>query len=123
MSMTQIDEQASRQRCAQRRRIHWTYYLHGSSSNPYPLDYKIREPLVLGQEMAGEVVETGPGVTKISVGQRVAVNPLPACRRCDYCLEFALINALDSAKLLRDARAQLARSLQRSFLSTTREQT
>jgi L-idonate 5-dehydrogenase len=50
------------------------------------LDFKIREPLVLGHEMAGEVVEIGPGVTKISVGQRVAVNPLRACRRCDYCL-------------------------------------
>jgi threonine dehydrogenase-like Zn-dependent dehydrogenase len=47
---------------------------------------------VLGREMAGEVVETGPGVTKISVGQRVAANPLRACRRCDYYLEFALVN-------------------------------
>jgi hypothetical protein len=79
-------------KCEQRHRIHWTYYLHGSSSNPYPLDFKIREPLVLGREMAGEVVETGPGVTKISVGQRVAANPLRACRRCDYYLEFALVN-------------------------------
>jgi hypothetical protein len=48
MSMTQIDEHPSRQRilvgaqifhiaadkCEQRQRIHWTYYFHGSSSNP-----------------------------------------------------------------------------------------
>src|SRR5271165_7082265 len=50
------------------------------------LDFKIREPLVLGHEVAGEVVEIGPGVSKVSVGQRVAVNPLRACLRCDYCL-------------------------------------
>jgi L-idonate 5-dehydrogenase len=50
------------------------------------LDFKIREPLVLGHEVAGEVVEIGPGVTKASVGQRVAVNPLRACLGCVYCL-------------------------------------
>jgi L-idonate 5-dehydrogenase len=50
------------------------------------LDFKIREPLVLGHEVAGEVVETGPGVTKVHVGHRVAVNPLRTCLRCVYCL-------------------------------------
>jgi L-idonate 5-dehydrogenase len=50
------------------------------------LDFKIREPLVLGHEVAGEVVEIGPGVTKVSVGHRVAVNPLRSCLRCVYCL-------------------------------------
>jgi len=50
------------------------------------LDFKIREPLVLGHEVAGEVVEIGPGMTKVSVGQRVAVNPLRSCLRCVYCL-------------------------------------
>jgi len=50
------------------------------------LDFKIREPLVLGHEVAGEVVEIGPGVTRVSVGQRVAVNPLRTCLRCVYCL-------------------------------------
>jgi L-idonate 5-dehydrogenase len=43
------------------------------------LDFKVREPLVLGHEVAGEVVEIGPGVTKVSTGHRVAVNPLRAC--------------------------------------------
>jgi hypothetical protein len=50
------------------------------------LDFKVREPLVLGHEVAGEVVEIGPGVTKVSTGHRVAVNPLRACLRCVYCL-------------------------------------
>jgi L-idonate 5-dehydrogenase len=46
------------------------------------LDFKIREPLILGHEVAGEVVEIGPGVTKVSVRDRVAVNPLRSCYRC-----------------------------------------
>jgi L-idonate 5-dehydrogenase len=50
------------------------------------LDFKIREPLILGHEVAGEVVEIGPGVTKVSVRDRVAVNPLRSCYRCVYCL-------------------------------------
>ena len=50
------------------------------------LDFKIREPLVLGHEVAGEVVEIGRGVTRVSVGDRVAVNPLQNCLRCVYCL-------------------------------------
>jgi L-idonate 5-dehydrogenase len=50
------------------------------------LDFKIREPLVLGHEVAGEVVEIGSSVTKVDVGQRVAVNPLQTCLRCAYCL-------------------------------------
>ena len=50
------------------------------------LDFKVREPLVLGHEVAGEVVKIGPGVTKVSVDDRVAVNPLRSCLRCAYCL-------------------------------------
>jgi threonine dehydrogenase-like Zn-dependent dehydrogenase len=50
------------------------------------LDFKIREPLILGHEVAGKVVEIGPGVTKVSVRDRVAVNPLRSCYRCVYCL-------------------------------------
>jgi L-idonate 5-dehydrogenase len=50
------------------------------------LDFKIREPLVLGHEVAGEVVEIGRGVTELSLGQRVAVNPLRTCHRCVFCL-------------------------------------
>jgi L-idonate 5-dehydrogenase len=49
-------------------------------------DFALREPLVLGHEVAGEVVEVGENVTRIRVGQRVAVNPTRACLRCEYCL-------------------------------------
>ena len=49
-------------------------------------DFAVREPMVLGHEVAGEVVAVGPNVTKIQPGQRVAVNPTRACRLCYYCL-------------------------------------
>lgn len=48
--------------------------------------FVLREPMVLGHEVAGEIVEVGRKVTKIRVGQRVAVNPTRACLRCEYCL-------------------------------------
>jgi L-idonate 5-dehydrogenase len=49
-------------------------------------DFALREPMVLGHEVAGEIVELGQNVTKVRVGQRVAVNPTRACLRCEYCL-------------------------------------
>lgn len=42
-------------------------------------------PLVLGHEFAGDVIETGPGVTRIRTGDRVAVNAVDACRQCWFC--------------------------------------
>ena len=40
---------------------------------------------ILGHEFMGEVVETGPGVTNLAVGDRVVV-PFPiACGECFYC--------------------------------------
>ncbi len=42
-------------------------------------------PLVLGHEFSGEVVELGPGVTRLRVGDRVAVNAVDSCRKCEFC--------------------------------------
>ncbi|MCX7631316.1 MAG: L-idonate 5-dehydrogenase [Geminicoccaceae bacterium] len=42
-------------------------------------DFPIREPLVLGHEMAGTVVELGPAVRGLEVGTPVAVNPTWPC--------------------------------------------
>src|SRR4051794_4415267 len=40
---------------------------------------------ILGHEFMGEVVDIGPGVTNLRVGDRVVV-PFPiACGRCYYC--------------------------------------
>ena len=43
-------------------------------------------PMTLGHECAGTVVYTGDEVKNIRVGQRVAVDPLIPCGRCDQCL-------------------------------------
>ncbi|MDY6914021.1 MAG: alcohol dehydrogenase catalytic domain-containing protein [Planctomycetota bacterium] len=43
-------------------------------------------PFPVGHECAGEVVRVGPEVTGIEVGQRVVVDPLINCGRCDQCL-------------------------------------
>lgn len=42
-------------------------------------------PVVLGHEYAGTVVEAGPEVLDLVVGDRVAVDPNITCRRCVYC--------------------------------------
>ncbi len=47
---------------------------------------RLREPMILGHEIAGTVAELGPGVTGLAVGDRVAVNPSRPCGRCRFCL-------------------------------------
>jgi S-(hydroxymethyl)glutathione dehydrogenase/alcohol dehydrogenase len=42
-------------------------------------------PLALGHEAAGEVVEVGPSVERVSVGDHVALNWAPPCRKCWFC--------------------------------------
>jgi L-iditol 2-dehydrogenase len=49
----------------------------------YRLD---RAPLVLGHEIAGEVVGVGKGVTKYKIGDRVAVAHHVPCMTCRDCL-------------------------------------
>ncbi len=43
-------------------------------------------PLVLGHEVAGEVVEVGEGVTGFRPGDRVAATHHVPCNTCHYCL-------------------------------------
>lgn len=42
--------------------------------------------VVLGHEIAGEVVEVGAGVTNYRVGDRFAVSPSVTCGRCWFCM-------------------------------------
>ncbi|MEU6699020.1 NDMA-dependent alcohol dehydrogenase [Pseudonocardia sp. NPDC046786] len=42
-------------------------------------------PMVGGHEGAGRVVEVGPGVTEVAVGDPVVMTFLPSCGRCPYC--------------------------------------
>ncbi len=44
-------------------------------------------PIVLGHEGSGEVVELGPGVKDLSVGDPVVFQFAPSCGRCERCLE------------------------------------
>src|SRR4030065_1106191 len=49
--------------------------------------YRIKKaPLVLGHEIAGEVVEAGKGVNKYKKGNRVFVSHHVSCNTCHYCL-------------------------------------
>jgi len=56
------------------------YFLHGKVGS-----FVIREPLIPGHEVSGTAVAVGAGVSRIRVGDRVAVNPSHACAVCPAC--------------------------------------
>ena len=58
------------------------YYFEGRNGN-----FIVREPLIPGHEASAVVAGIGPGVTRVKVGDKVAVSPSHACGRCDYCRE------------------------------------
>ena len=45
------------------------------------------EPMVMGHEFAGEIVETGEGAAKFRPGDRAAVYPVEFCGDCKMCRE------------------------------------
>lgn len=49
--------------------------------------YVVEEPIILGHECAGIVVDTGKEVSRFKKGDRVAVEPGVTCGRCEYCKE------------------------------------
>src|ERR671912_335013 len=48
---------------------------------------RIKEPMVLGHEIAGTVTAVGRAVAKVRTGDKVAVNPSRPCNACRYCLQ------------------------------------
>jgi L-iditol 2-dehydrogenase len=56
------------------------YYEHGRIG-----DFVVREPLVLGHESAGVVVDRGARAHRHATGQRVALEPGVPCGRCREC--------------------------------------
>jgi L-idonate 5-dehydrogenase len=46
---------------------------------------RVRQPIILGHEIAGTVAVLGAGVQGLAPGQRVAVNPSHPCGVCAYC--------------------------------------
>ncbi|MDH4140065.1 MAG: alcohol dehydrogenase catalytic domain-containing protein [Coriobacteriia bacterium] len=45
-----------------------------------------KAPIVLGHEVAGDIVEVGEGVGNLAVGQRVVVSHHVPCNECELCL-------------------------------------
>lgn len=43
-------------------------------------------PMAIGHEISGEIIQAGHAVTKVTVGDRVAVEPVITCRTCPFCL-------------------------------------
>ncbi len=56
------------------------YYEHGRIGA-----YVVREPLILGHESCGVIVQLGPSATRHQVGQRVALEPGVPCGACRQC--------------------------------------
>lgn len=59
------------------------HYYHSGVCGPFRLDPK--EDFILGHECAGTVVETGPRVKHLKIGDRVALEPGIACGQCTFC--------------------------------------
>lgn len=45
----------------------------------------VKEPLILGHECSGEIVEVGEKVRNVKIGDAVAVEPGIPCRKCEWC--------------------------------------
>lgn len=58
------------------------YYLHGGFGA-----VRLREPMILGHEVAGVVAELGTGATGVEVGDLVAILPSRPCGHCRFCVE------------------------------------
>src|ERR1700716_2759442 len=52
--------------------------------SPHPLT-GVKNPVILGHELCGEVIELGSGVEALEPGDRVAVEPVETCGHCLYC--------------------------------------
>ena len=53
-------------------------------TSPHPLT-GVTLPQILGHEFSARVVEVGPAVRDVRVGDRVAIMPAIVCGRCRYC--------------------------------------
>ncbi len=46
---------------------------------------QVKEPIILGHEVAGTVLDTGSDVQGLAKGDRVSLNPSRPCKACSYC--------------------------------------
>ena len=66
------------------------YYQHGGFGV-----VRLKEPMILGHEVAGVVTAIGDGVTRVKTGDRIAINPSRPCGHCRYCVEGTPNQCLD----------------------------
>lgn len=58
------------------------YYVSGKIGSQV-----VKYPFPVGHEGSGQVMEIGPEVIHVKVGDRVAIEPAMPCFKCDQCLE------------------------------------
>lgn len=66
------------------------YYNHGGFGT-----VRLKEPMILGHEVAGTIEAIGEGVSGLVPGQLVAISPSRPCQSCDYCHSGAQQHCLD----------------------------
>ncbi|WP_274426485.1 L-idonate 5-dehydrogenase [Chelativorans sp. YIM 93263] len=57
------------------------HYYHDGGFGPI----RVREPIILGHEVAGTIDAVGDAVKNLAPGDRVALNPSRPCNECVYC--------------------------------------
>ena len=66
------------------------YYQHGGFGT-----VRVKEPMVLGHEVAGVIEAVGAGVSNFATGERIAISPSRPCRLCTYCQQGLQNHCLD----------------------------
>jgi L-idonate 5-dehydrogenase len=66
------------------------YYNHGGFGT-----VRVREPMILGHEVAGRIAALGSAVSNFAVGDRIAISPSRPCNACRYCLKGQQNQCLD----------------------------
>ena len=66
------------------------YFNHGGFGT-----IRVKEPMVLGHEVAGVIEAVGAQVSGFTVGERVAISPSRPCGLCTYCQQGLQNHCLD----------------------------
>ena len=66
------------------------YYQHGGFGT-----VRVKEPMVLGHEVAGVIDAVGAGVSGFATGERIAISPSQPCTLCTYCQQGLQNHCLD----------------------------